>query len=38
LKNILNNFNSELTESENMFNNGYFKIYDSGNYKYILQI
>lgn len=31
LKNILQNFNEDLNESENMFNNGYRKIYDSGN-------
>jgi len=35
LSNILENFNPNLTESENMYNNNYRKIYDSGNKKYI---
>jgi len=35
LKNKLDNFNSKLTETENMFNNGYRKIYDSGNKVFI---
>jgi len=31
----LENFNPELSETDNMFNNGYRKIYDSGNLKFI---
>ena len=34
LKNIFENFDPVLTESENMENNGYLKIYDSGNMVY----
>lgn len=35
LPKLLNNFNPELTETENMYNNGYRKIYDSGNKVYV---
>ncbi len=35
LKDKLPIFNEELTESENMFNNGYRRIYDSGNYSFL---
>lgn len=35
LQEILSNFDSSLTESENMYNNNYRKIYDCGNLKYI---
>lgn len=35
LKDKLNVFDESLSETENMFNNGYRKIYDSGNKKYI---
>lgn len=35
LENILPVFDSSLTETENMFNNGYRKMYDSGNLKFI---
>jgi len=35
LKNILNNFNENLSETENMYNNNYRKIYDSGNMIFI---
>jgi hypothetical protein len=31
LKNLLEDFNLDLTETKNMYNNGYRKIYDSGN-------
>lgn len=34
LKNILTNFDSKLSESENMFNNGYRRIFDCGNLVY----
>ena len=34
LKNILQNFDENLTETENMYINGYRKIYDSGNLVY----
>lgn len=34
LKNILANFDLNLSESENMFNNGYRRIYDCGNLVY----
>ena len=34
LINILENFDSNLTEAENMFNNGYRRIWDAGNYKF----
>ena len=36
LKDKLENYNPDLTESENMYNNGYRKIYDCGNLVYIL--
>ena len=36
LKDKLENFNELLTETENMLNNGYFKLYDFGNYVYVL--
>ena len=35
LNKILDNYNPELSETENMYNNGYRKIYDSGNLIYI---
>jgi hypothetical protein len=35
LKSILETFNEELTETENMYNNGYRKIYDCGNKIYV---
>ena len=35
LKNILEVFDENLSESENMYNNGYRKIYDSGNLVFI---
>lgn len=35
LSKILPNFNPNLTESENMYNNGYRKIYDCGNRVYV---
>ena len=35
LAKLLNNYNPELSESENMDNNGYKRIYDAGNYKYL---
>ena len=35
LKDIFENFNPNLTGTENMYNNGYRKIYDSGNKVYI---
>ena len=34
LKSLLSDFNPELTESENMFKNGYRRIYDCGNLVY----
>jgi len=34
LKNILNNYNENLSAKENIFNNGYRIIYDAGNFKY----
>ncbi len=37
LKDKLENFDEKLTESENMYNNGYRKIYDCGNLVYILE-
>lgn len=37
LKDKLEKFNPELTETENMYNNGYRKIYDSGNHVFIKQ-
>ena len=36
LKDKLENFNELLTETENMLNNGYFKLYDFGNYVYVI--
>ena len=33
LKSILKNYNETLTETENMINNGYFKVYNCGNIK-----
>jgi hypothetical protein len=38
LKDKLEVFDDSLTESENMYNNGYRKIYDSGNKVYILNL
>lgn len=38
LKNILSNFDEKLSESENMFNNGFRKIYDSGSLTYVLNM
>ena len=35
LKNILENFNSSVTEEENMYNNGYTRIYDCGNLVFV---
>lgn len=37
LKDMLKFFDESLTEKENMHINGFFEIYDSGNYKYILK-
>lgn len=37
LSNILTEFNSEISEFQNMFNNGYRVIFDCGNKKYIKQ-
>ena len=34
LKKILKKFDENLTEKENMLNNGYLRIYDCGNFKY----
>jgi len=34
LCNILNNFDVTLSEYDNMINNGYFRIFDAGNYKF----
>lgn len=36
LKNLLENFDPNLTETENMQDNGYVKVYDSGSITYIL--
>ena len=36
LKDKLENFNELLTETENMLNNGYLKLYDFGNYVYAI--
>lgn len=36
LKDKLDTFDESLTETENMLNNGYFKLYDFGNYVYLL--
>ena len=38
LKDKLENYNSDLTESENMYNNGYRKIYDCGNLVYEMKL
>lgn len=38
LKNILDKFDPNLSESENMFNNKYYKIYDCGNLVYVLRL
>ena len=35
LKNKLENFNPALTEAENMFNNGYRRLWDAGNYRFL---
>lgn len=35
LSKILPNYDSGLTESENMFNNGYRRIWNAGNYKFV---
>ena len=37
LKSLLENFNPDLTEEQNMFNNNYRKIYDSGNLVFFLE-
>ena len=37
LKNLLDNFDDNLTETENMYNNNYRKIYDCGNLTFIKQ-
>ena len=37
LPNILSNFDSALTESQNMFNNDYRRIWDCGNLVYVLE-
>ena len=37
LKDMLENFDESLTETENMYNHGYRKIYDCGNKVYILE-
>lgn len=36
LKNLLENFDESLSESQNMFNNGYRRLWDAGHYKYEL--
>lgn len=38
LHKLLDAFDANLTESQNMYNNGYRKIYDAGQLKYILNI
>ena len=38
LKNILSIFDNNLSESENMYNNNYRKIYDSGNKVFVLEL
>ena len=38
LKKLLPNFDEKLTEWQNMINNKYDRIWDCGNYKYVLQI
>lgn len=35
LKNLLKNFDPELSEAENMSNNGYYKLFDCGNLTYV---
>ena len=35
---LLNNFNDQLSESQNMFNNGFKKYWDAGHYKYLLTL
>lgn len=35
LSNLLENFDPNLSESDNMYNNGYLKIYDCGNYVFV---
>jgi len=35
LENMLKNFNKDISATENMYNNGYRKIYDCGNKVYI---
>lgn len=35
LKTLLSNFNEELSETENILNNDYYKIYDSGNLVFV---
>jgi len=37
LKEKLGNFNSELSEVENMYDNGYRRIWDSGNFVFVLE-
>ena len=37
LKNKLESFDPNLTEAENMFNNGYRRMWDAGNYKFYLE-
>ena len=36
LKNFLENFDENLTESENMINNGYLKVFDSGSITFVM--
>ena len=38
LSNKLENFDDNLTESENMFNNGYRRLWDAGNLRYYIDI
>lgn len=37
LSKLLNNYDSDLTEYENMMNHGYYRIWDCGNKKYIFE-
>jgi len=37
LHNLLDDFDPELTEYQNMFNNGYRRFWNSGNYKYVYE-
>ena len=37
LKNVLDNFDSSLSEYQNMLNNGYLRIWDCGNKVYIYE-